>query len=101
MLIPIRCYTCGMVIANKWAIYQEMLKTMTAKEALKLLNLERYCCRRMLLTHVEIIDQLLKFTHYVHKIPNHNAEQNDHPQVGNADSNVGGENEPIAMDVAE
>jgi DNA-directed RNA polymerase I, II, and III subunit RPABC5 len=77
MLIPIRCYTCGMVVANKWTIYQELLKTMSSKEALNLLNLNRYCCRRMLLTHVEIIDQLLKFTHYDHKIPNHNAQQND------------------------
>jgi DNA-directed RNA polymerase subunit N (RpoN/RPB10) len=83
MIIPIRCYTCAMVIANKWVIYQELLKTMSAKEALKILNLERYCCRRMLLTHVEIIDKLLKFDHYDHKIPNHNAQQND-----NTDQNV-------------
>ena len=25
------------------------------------LGLERYCCRRMMLSHVEIIDELLRF----------------------------------------
>ncbi len=32
-----------------------------AGEVLDGLGLTRYCCRRMLLSHVEIIDELIKF----------------------------------------
>jgi len=28
------------------------------------LHLERYCCRRMILTHVELIDKLLQYNIY-------------------------------------
>lgn len=32
--------------------------------ALDQLGLRRYCCRRMLLTHIDIIDNLLKYNIY-------------------------------------
>lgn len=31
------------------------------REALDIMTITRYCCRRMFLTHVEIIDDLLKY----------------------------------------
>lgn len=31
------------------------------REALDIMEIKRYCCRRMFLTHVEIIDELLKY----------------------------------------
>ena len=34
----------------------------TKKEALDELGLKRYCCRRMILSHVNLIDKLLKYT---------------------------------------
>ena len=74
MIIPVRCFTCGKVVANKWETFQYLLKenngetteggdktTMTEAEALDLLGLKRYCCRRMLLTHVDMIDKLLEY----------------------------------------
>ena len=62
MIIPIRCYTCGKVTANKWETYQSMLeKGVKPQVALDKLGLKRYCCRRMLLTHVDIIDKILKY----------------------------------------
>ena len=62
MIIPVRCYTCGKVIGNKWEPYQNMLKKdLPPGEALDKLNLKKYCCRRIILTHVDIIDSLLKY----------------------------------------
>jgi DNA-directed RNA polymerase I, II, and III subunit RPABC5 len=70
MIIPIRCYTCGKVIANLTGVYEELFKlTGSSKQSLDTLGLHRYCCRRMLLTHVDIIDELLNHDYYDHKIP--------------------------------
>ncbi|WP_455141228.1 DNA-directed RNA polymerase subunit N [Candidatus Hodarchaeum mangrovi] len=63
MMIPIRCYTCGKVIAHLYDAFLEGLKEgKTAKELLDSFNLTRYCCRRMLITHVELIDDILIFS---------------------------------------
>ncbi|MCK4848111.1 MAG: DNA-directed RNA polymerase subunit N [Candidatus Heimdallarchaeota archaeon] len=63
MMIPIRCYTCGKVIAQYYEDYIEGLKTgKETKEMLDSFGLTRYCCRRMLITHVELIDDILTFS---------------------------------------
>jgi len=81
MIIPIKCFTCGMVIADKYRYYQEEVrKKKLAKrldnnpvdmdkvvyltkefnektpegEVMDNLNLTRMCCRRHFLTHVDI-----------------------------------------------
>ena len=78
MIIPVRCITCGKVIGDKYLYYKrevektrkemklpdEMLSDVSSKtiqktpEAIVLnkLRLQRYCCRRMLLSHVDLID---------------------------------------------
>lgn len=62
MIIPVRCFTCGKVIGNSYDRYLDMLREgKTPKEALDTLGFSRYCCRRMYLTHVELIDDLLYF----------------------------------------
>jgi DNA-directed RNA polymerase subunit N len=61
-MIPVRCFTCGKVIANKWQRYKSHLEDgMTKEKALDTVGLTRYCCRRMFLGHVELTDQLLLF----------------------------------------
>ena len=78
MIIPVRCFTCGKVIANKWLAYEKMVKEnqksmgvpeestiLEVKEdempvtpegkALNDLGLKRYCCRRMMLSHVDLV----------------------------------------------
>jgi len=63
MIIPVRCFTCGKVTGNKWESYQALLKGgKSASDALDILGLTRYCCRRILLTHVELIDKMLEYT---------------------------------------
>ncbi|MFW9855474.1 MAG: DNA-directed RNA polymerase subunit N [Candidatus Thorarchaeota archaeon] len=62
-MIPIRCYTCGKIIAQYYEDFLEGLKEgKETKELLDSFGLTRYCCRRMLITHVELIDDILTFS---------------------------------------
>ena len=81
MIIPIKCFTCGMVLADKYRFYCEQVrKKKLAKksngesididkvlyltkefsdktpegEVLDELNLKKMCCRRHILSHVDI-----------------------------------------------
>jgi len=59
-LIPVRCFTCGKVVGNRWEAYQAWLaEGLSPSKALSVVGLERYCCRRMLLTHVDTIGKVL------------------------------------------
>ena len=80
MIIPIRCFTCGKVISDKWIPFIEKVnekksndKTTDIKdldieyidlknpnksiegEVMDELGLKRYCCRRMFLGNVHLI----------------------------------------------
>jgi DNA-directed RNA polymerase I, II, and III subunit RPABC5 len=61
MIIPIRCFTCNKVIGNKWETFIKLKETYDDKDSLDIIELKRYCCRRMILTHVELIEKLLKY----------------------------------------
>jgi DNA-directed RNA polymerases I, II, and III subunit RPABC5 len=62
MIIPVRCFTCGKVIGNKWETYLSLLQMdISEGDALDELGLKRYCCRRMVLTHVDLIEKLLNY----------------------------------------
>ena len=62
IIIPIRCFSCGSLIADKWEDFAKRVKEgEDAGKVLDSLGVKRYCCRRMLLSHVEVIDEILKF----------------------------------------
>ena len=62
MIIPIRCFTCGKLVADKWEEFARRIKTgENASDVLDSVGLKKYCCRRMLLSNVEIIDEVLRF----------------------------------------
>jgi DNA-directed RNA polymerase subunit N len=68
VLVPVRCFTCGNLIADKFDDYQTKLKT--GEDPEKVLNdlaINRYCCRRMLLTTVETIQQVIPFYESIQK----------------------------------
>ena len=62
MIIPIRCFTCGKLISHRWNKYLQLLEEKQKagnekpeEQCLDELGFKRYCCRRMLLTHVDLI----------------------------------------------
>ena len=68
MLIPVRCFTCGNLIEDKFDDYQTKLKAGEDPEkVLNELQINRYCCRRMLLTTVETIQQVIPFYESIQK----------------------------------
>ena len=71
MIIPIRCFTCNKVIGNKWNTYCKLKdEGIEGPVIFKKLNLDKYCCQRMLLGHVEIIDNLLKYSNHIDEYGN-------------------------------
>ena len=69
VIIPVRCFTCGKIISDVFVDYQkryeDYTKTVkagekpkeTPKQILDSLGLDRYCCRRMILTHVDLLSE--------------------------------------------
>lgn len=75
MIIPIKCFTCGEVLANKYRYYCDEVRKQKLKDnqnekvlyfdknynkksvegnVLDEMGLTKYCCRRHMLTHVDI-----------------------------------------------
>lgn len=61
MIIPVRCFSCGAVIADKYEKFKERTKKEDPKKALESLGIERYCCRRMILSQADFIDEVIQF----------------------------------------
>ncbi len=60
MMVPVRCFTCGTVVGEYWEEYKARAATQDGDEdpeaVLDDLGLERYCCRRMLISHQDLVD---------------------------------------------
>jgi len=62
MYFPIRCFTCGAPIAQHWDEYSQRVKSgEKPADVLNDLEVTRYCCRRMFLSHVEVMDKAIKY----------------------------------------
>lgn len=56
MIIPVRCFTCGTVTGSAYETYKAaMADGKSGKEALDETGLRRFCCRRMVLSHTDLI----------------------------------------------
>jgi DNA-directed RNA polymerase subunit N len=62
VLVPVRCFTCGKLIAD---IYNEFLAQVKQGEepnkVMDSLKITRYCCRRMFVSSVETIYQVIPY----------------------------------------
>ena len=81
MIIPIRCYTCGKILADKYEYYKKEkirknlamnngedndiidiksddIQMKPAGEIMNELGLIRICCRKVMLTSIEIVDEI-------------------------------------------
>lgn len=62
-MMPVRCFTCGAVVADKWEEYDKRVNK-EHEDAAKVLDdmgFKRYCCRRMFISNVELIDEFIRF----------------------------------------
>ena len=63
MIIPIRCFSCGALIAHKWEEFNEKMDAGSdMKTALDEVGIERYCCRRMYVSHIDLITEVAPFS---------------------------------------
>jgi DNA-directed RNA polymerase subunit N len=60
MMVPVRCFTCGKVIGEHWEEFTARAETHEGEEdpeaVLDDLGLQRYCCRRMFVSHEDLVD---------------------------------------------
>lgn len=63
MIIPIRCFSCGQVVAHNYEEYLKEIKDKKLKptEVLDKLGIRKYCCRRMYISNVEMVDEIMKY----------------------------------------
>jgi DNA-directed RNA polymerase subunit N len=61
MEFPVRCFSCGAVIGHLYEEYKKGLETEGAEQVLNKMGIERYCCRRMFVSHVEGMDFIKKY----------------------------------------
>ncbi len=62
MIIPVRCFSCGKVIGHLYEDFMRRVKT--GKDPAKVLDdlgVERYCCRAVLLGHVDLVKKISQF----------------------------------------
>ncbi len=57
-MVPVRCFTCGNVIGEYWDEYEQRVRENgeDPEEVLDDLGVERHCCRRMLVSHEDLVD---------------------------------------------
>ena len=63
MLIPVRCWSCGKVIAHVYEQYKQAVGGgEDPQSTLDDLGIKRYCCRRMFVGQVDLIDDIAPFS---------------------------------------
>ena len=62
MLVPVRCLSCNKVIGGS---YEEFIVRKengeNPAEVMDDLGIKRYCCRKIFVSHLDLIDELLPY----------------------------------------
>lgn len=79
MIIPVRCFTCNMLIGSKYEAYKTLCVAIEKErktndpepdspdtsnnktdqqKTFEILGLDRYCCRRHLISHTDLVDKI-------------------------------------------
>jgi DNA-directed RNA polymerase I, II, and III subunit RPABC5 len=76
MIIPIRCFSCNNILADKWNYYKQELRSVKGRKEeryymdgtqipqtvelsiMNRLGLKRPCCRKQFLTHVDLMEKI-------------------------------------------
>ena len=62
-MIPVRCWSCGKVIAHVYEQYKQAVGDgEDPQSTLDSLVIKRYCCRRMFVGQVDLIDDIAPFS---------------------------------------
>ncbi len=62
-MFPVICFTCGKVIGHLWEEYvRRVASGEDSKKVLDSLNITRICCRRMFVSNVNYIDELIPYS---------------------------------------
>jgi DNA-directed RNA polymerase I, II, and III subunit RPABC5 len=77
MIIPVRCFTCGKVIGNLWNKYTILKDEKSIEEALDDLKLNKMCCRRMMISHVNLIDDLISYNKHKNTLKQKEKEEKE------------------------
>lgn len=57
MMVPVRCFTCGSVVGGHWEPFESRVEDgEDPGEVLDDLGVKRHCCRRMLVSHTDLVD---------------------------------------------
>jgi len=62
MIFPVRCFTCGKVIGHLWEEYKKRVDSgEDPGKVLDDLGIKKECCRRMFISHIDMIDEIIKY----------------------------------------
>ena len=60
-MYPIRCFTCGKVLGNK---YEKFNESKNKEQSYKDLGITRYCCKNILLTSINTEEFMQDYTEF-------------------------------------
>jgi DNA-directed RNA polymerase subunit N len=59
-MVPVRCFSCGTVVGEHWEEFKARAEGHEGDEnpaaVLDDLGVDRHCCRRMLISHQDLVD---------------------------------------------
>ena len=61
MIIPVRCFSCGFPVGAFYKEFKSRVKGKNSGKVMDELGIKRYCCRRMLIGQVDVIDEVAPF----------------------------------------